>query len=59
MNNFFKTHADTLAIIGVNLAISTILVTMWVSNTHRIDASNARMDQVYNVILDILKEGRK
>ena len=56
---FFKNHADTVAIIGVNLAIAAILVSMWVSNSSRIDAANARTDCVYNMIYDLLKEGRK
>lgn len=42
--SFLKNHADTLAIIGVNLCIAAILVSMWISNSHRIDAVNARMD---------------
>lgn len=63
MSNFFKNHADTLSIIGVNVGIAAILITMWISNCHRIDSindrmdsTNIRMDQVYNVILDIVKE---
>lgn len=62
-NSFLKNHADTLAIIGVNIAIGAILISMWVSNTNRIDAtntridaSNARMDQVYQVIMDMMKD---
>jgi hypothetical protein len=43
---FFKNHADTLAIIGVNLAIATLILSMWISNTHRIDAANARTDSL-------------
>jgi hypothetical protein len=42
--SFLKNHMDTIAIIGVNIAIAAILVTMWVSNMHRVDASNARID---------------
>lgn len=56
---FFKNHADTIAIVAVNLTIAAIITSMWVSNTHRIDAANARTDQIYQVILEILKEGRK
>ena len=54
--SFLKDHADTLAIIGVNLAIAAILVSMWISNSHRVDAANARSDQLYSIILDLLKQ---
>lgn len=53
---FFKRHADTLAIIGVNLAIFAILVSMSLSNTHRIDAANARSDFLSNQIIDLMRE---
>ncbi len=55
--SFLKDHADTLAIIGVNIAIASILVTMWISNTHRIDAANARSDQLFTQLAQIQKEG--
>lgn len=55
--SFFKDHADTLAIIGVNIAIAAILVTMWISNTHRVDAANARSDQLFTQLAQIQKEG--
>ena len=55
--SFLKDHADTLAIIGVNIAIAAILVTMWISNTHRIDAANARSDQLFTQLAQIQKEG--
>lgn len=42
--SFFKNHADTLAIMGLNLAIAAILISMWVSNTSRVDATNTRID---------------
>ena len=57
--NFLKNHADTLAIIGVNVAIAAILITMLVSNSHRIDAVNNRIDTVYNMFYDLLKEVKK
>jgi len=41
---FFKNHADTIAIIGVNLALAAIMMSMWISNTHRIDSCNERID---------------
>ncbi len=67
---FFKNHADTLAIIGVNLAIGAILISMWISHASRIDsinsrmdcsvsAANARMDTIHIMIYDILREGKK
>lgn len=41
---FFKNHADTVAIIGVNLAGVALLVTMWLSHAGRMDAANSRLD---------------
>ncbi len=55
--NFFKNHADTLAIIGVNIAIAAILITLWISNSSRIDAANSRMDTLHVMYYDLLKEG--
>jgi len=55
---FFKNHADTLAIIGVNLAIAAILISMWISNSHRIDAANARSDALYTSFNSLLMELR-
>lgn len=61
--SFLKNHADTIAIIGVNIAIAAILISMWVSNTSRIDSTNARMDAridtLHVMFYDLLKEGRK
>jgi hypothetical protein len=64
--SFLKNHADTLAIIGVNMAMFAILVTMWVTNISsinavncRMDAANTRMDTIHMMIYDILKEGKK
>lgn len=54
--SFLKNHMDTIAIIGVNLAIAAILVTMWVSNTHRVDSTNARLDTLHVMFYDLLKE---
>ncbi len=54
--SFFKNHVDTIAIIGVNIAISAILVTLWISNSHRIDAANARSDSLHLLCYDLLKE---
>lgn len=57
--SFLRNHADTIAIIGVNLAAIAVLVTMCISNSHRIDAVNARSDNLYNMVYDLLKEVRK
>lgn len=57
--SFLKNHADTLAIIGVNLAIFAMLLTLILSNSSRIDAANARSDALYNMVYELIKEGRK
>jgi len=57
--SFLKNHADTLAIMGLNLAIAAILIGMWTANTARIDAANARTDQLYQTLIDIVNQGRK
>jgi len=54
--SFLKDHADTLAIIGVNLAIAAILVSMWISNSHRVDAANARSDALYTSLTNLVTE---
>lgn len=51
--------ADTWAIIGVNITIGAILFGMWISNTSRIDASNARIDALHVMFYDLLKEVKK
>ena len=71
--SFLKNHIDTLAIIGVNVAIAAILVTMWITNTSaisavnaRVDAANVRMDQTnaridttYKMFYDLLDEVKR
>ncbi len=57
--NFFRSHADTLAIMAINLAIAAILITMIISNVQSINAVNARSDQLHSEFLQIIKEGRK
>jgi hypothetical protein len=57
--NFFRSHADTLAIVGVNLAIAAILITMIISNVQSINAVNARADQLHSEFLQLIKEGKK
>lgn len=63
---FFKNHADTLAIIGVNLALFAFMLNFMISTSHRVDAANARLDAlnvrldtVQMMIFDMLKEGKK
>ena len=56
---FFKNHADTLAIIGVNLALFAFMLNFMISTSHRVDAVNARLDTVQMMIFDMLKEGKK
>jgi hypothetical protein len=58
-DNFFKNHADTIAIIGVNMAIAAIILSLWISNSSRIDAINTRMDTIYIMFYDLLREGKK
>lgn len=53
---FAQKHGDTIAIIastlGANIAIAAIMISMWASNTHRIDATNSRMDGIYQVLMN-------
>lgn len=62
-NSFFRNHADTMAIIGVNIAIAAILITMCLSNTGsigmmnaRMDAANTRMDTLHVMFYDLLRQ---
>lgn len=57
--NFLKNHSDTLAIIGVNLAIAALILSISLTNMQNISASNARLDTLYVMFYDLLKEGRK
>lgn len=64
--SFISQHADAIAIIGVNIAIAAILVTMFISHSSRIDtmnsrldATNSRIDNTYNMFYDLLKEVKK
>lgn len=53
--SFTQAHGDTIAIIGstlgVNIAIAAIMISMWASNTHRIDATNSRIDSMCQVLM--------
>jgi len=64
--SFLKNHADTMTIIGVNLAIGAIALNLCISNitsiaavNARVDAANTRMDTLHTMFYDLLKEGRK
>jgi hypothetical protein len=56
---FFKNHADTIAIIGVNIAMMAILVMLYLSNVSSITAANARIDTIHVMFYDLLREGKK
>ena len=51
--SFLKNHADAIAVVGVNIAIGAILVSMWLSNCSNINAVNARMD-AFNARMDAM-----
>jgi len=53
--DFFKSHADTFAIMALNLAIASLLIAMIISNSHRIDAANARSDLLHQTIHEEIK----
>ena len=57
--SFFKEHADTLAIVGVNIALIAIMLTLWISANSRIDAVNSRMDANIALIQQEFKEFQK
>ena len=58
-HSFLKNHTDTLAIIGVNLAIAAILLTICISNISSNSAANTRIDTLHVMFYDLLKEGKK
>jgi hypothetical protein len=57
--SFFRLHADTIAIVGVNLAVAGLLISMIISNSHRIDSANARCDLLHSEFINLLKDGNK
>jgi hypothetical protein len=64
--SFFRDHADTCAIIGVNVGIAAILIAICLTNissisavNSRLDAANQRMDVLHVMFYDLLKEGKK
>lgn len=56
---FLKNHIDTIAIIGVNLTIAAVLLSISLSNISSNQAANARMDTLHVMFYELLKEGRK
>lgn len=63
--SFLKNHVDTLAILGVNIAIGAIMLSLTFSNTSqilalnsRLDATNQRIDANITMFYDLLKEMR-
>lgn len=56
---FFKNHSDTMAIIGVNIAMGAILLSICLSNISSIAAANARTDTLHIMFYDLLREGKK
>lgn len=57
--SFLKNHADTIVIIGFNIAIFAILVSICISTSHRIDSSNARTDFLSTQIIELMREIKK
>ena len=62
-----KNHWDTIAIIGVNLAIAGLLMALCISNTSQIcnsnarfeahmTAANSRIDTLHVMFYDLLRE---
>jgi hypothetical protein len=61
--SFLKNHADTIAIMGLNLAIAGILIALYISNVSNIsavnsrqDAANSRFDQMHTLIYQEMKD---
>lgn len=54
--SFFKNHGDTLAIIGVNIALIAMMLTLWTSANSRTDAVNTRMDATIALIYQESKD---
>lgn len=50
-----KNHWDTIAIIGVNLALGAVLMALCISNNARSDSANARIDASYIMFYELLK----
>ncbi len=60
--SFLRDHADTIAIIATNvglfLSMAAIMLTLWISNSNRVDNAHNRIDNT-NTRIDSLhsKEG--
>ena len=57
--SFLRNHADTLAIMGLNLAIAGLLISLYISNLSNITAANSRIDTLHVMFYDLLKENMK
>ena len=57
--NFWEQHADTIAIIGVNIGIAAFILSICLSNMSNISAANARIDTLHVMFYDLLKEVKK
>ncbi len=53
---FLKNHIDTFAIMGLNIAIAGLLVSLYVSNSSNITAANSRMDTMQGLIFQENKD---
>ena len=60
---FFKIHSDAIAVIGVNIAIAAILVSISLFQgsrldnlASRMDSTNSRIDSTMNLIASLQKE---
>jgi len=57
--SFWQKHSDTIVIIGVNATMVAIIVSMFLSMSSRIDVANARIDTIYVMFYDLLREVKK
>lgn len=64
--SFLQNHGDTLAVMGVNIAIAAIMLNITLSNNSqiaamnsRLDATNQRIDTTISMFYDLLKEVRQ
>lgn len=54
--SFLRNHADTLAIIGVNIAIGAVFLSILLSNISAIASANARIDTICVMIHSEMKD---
>ena len=50
--SFFKTHSDTMAIIGVNIALHCLSLSLCLANISSSASTNARIDNLLVMIHD-------